>query len=55
MVEKLYYDPTNDLLIHIGDIVAQGPHSSELLLRFAMQDVTGIRGCSVSSQRRIVF
>lgn len=44
LLEKLHYNPTNDLIIHMGDIVAKGPHSNELLSRFAMQNVTGVRG-----------
>lgn len=44
LLAKLHYNSTNDLLIHTGDIVAKGPHSNELLSRFAGRDVTGVRG-----------
>lgn len=41
---KLHYDTQNDLLIHMGDIVAKGPFSNDLLTRFAEANVTGVRG-----------
>ncbi|KAG8852231.1 hypothetical protein FRB96_008877 [Tulasnella sp. 330] len=44
LMSKLHYNPKHDLLIHMGDIVAKGPHSNELLSRFALSNVTGVRG-----------
>ncbi|KAG8905655.1 hypothetical protein FRB99_008496 [Tulasnella sp. 403] len=40
----LKYDPQNDMLIHLGDLVAKGPHSNELVTRFASSNATGVRG-----------
>lgn len=43
-MSKLHYNPKHDLVVHMGDIVAKGPHSNELLARFALSNVTGVRG-----------
>ncbi|KAG9028459.1 hypothetical protein FRB95_006491 [Tulasnella sp. JGI-2019a] len=44
LMSKLHYNPEDDLIVHMGDIVAKGPHSNELLSRFAASNITGVRG-----------
>ncbi|KIO28540.1 hypothetical protein M407DRAFT_71663, partial [Tulasnella calospora MUT 4182] len=44
LLDVLKYNSTNDLVIHLGDISAKGPHSNELVARFAKEGVLGVRG-----------
>ncbi|KAG8938564.1 hypothetical protein FRC00_014686, partial [Tulasnella sp. 408] len=44
LLDVLRYNSTNDLIIHLGDITAKGPHSAELAARFAKEGVLGVRG-----------
>lgn len=44
LLDKVDYQQSIDTLIHVGDIVAKGPRSMEVLARMAYQNVTGVRG-----------
>lgn len=44
LLDVLRYNSTNDLIIHLGDVTAKGPHSTELVARFAEEGVLGVRG-----------
>ncbi|KZP03511.1 Metallo-dependent phosphatase [Athelia psychrophila] len=46
LLSKLSYDPAYDHLIHVGDIIAKGPHKGSLaVLDYMTQhNVTGVRG-----------
>lgn len=44
LLDKADYDPAHDYLAHLGDIVAKGPKSMQVLGRLAAQNVTGVRG-----------
>ncbi|KAF7312362.1 Phosphoric monoester hydrolase [Mycena indigotica] len=46
LLNKLSYNPSSDTLIHVGDIVAKGPHRGSLnVLKFmASHNITGVRG-----------
>ncbi|KAG8962915.1 hypothetical protein FRC03_003644 [Tulasnella sp. 419] len=44
LLDKLDYNSSHDRLIHLGDITSKGPHSNELLSRFARFNTTGVRG-----------
>ncbi|KAJ7285014.1 calcineurin-like phosphoesterase [Mycena rebaudengoi] len=46
LLTKLSYDPSSDVLLHVGDIVAKGPHDGSLaVLSFmASNNITGVRG-----------
>lgn len=44
LLDVLKYNSTDDLVIHLGDITAKGPHSNELVTRFAKEAVVGVRG-----------
>ncbi|KAJ7707667.1 Metallo-dependent phosphatase-like protein [Mycena rosella] len=46
LLAKLSYDPSSDVLMHVGDIVAKGPHegSMAVLSYMAAHNVTGVRG-----------
>jgi hypothetical protein len=46
LLATLSYDPQSDELIHVGDIVAKGPHQGSLsVLKFmATGNITGVRG-----------
>ena len=43
---KVDFNPSNDLLIHVGDIVAKGPHvgSMSVLSYMSTHNITGVRG-----------
>ena len=38
------YHSSQDLLLHLGDIVAKGPDSLRVLSQFSEANVTGVRG-----------
>ena len=38
------YNSSRDLLLHLGDIVAKGPDSLQVLKQFSEANVTGVRG-----------
>ncbi|KAG9000804.1 hypothetical protein FRB90_011741, partial [Tulasnella sp. 427] len=44
LLDVLKFNSTNDFVIHLGDITAKGPHSNELVTRFAKEGVLGVRG-----------
>ncbi|KAL1744472.1 Metallo-dependent phosphatase-like protein [Schizophyllum fasciatum] len=46
LLDKLSYDETSDKFIHVGDIVAKGPHKGSLavLSYMSSHNVTGVRG-----------
>ncbi|KAJ7066989.1 Metallo-dependent phosphatase-like protein, partial [Mycena amicta] len=46
LLHKLEYNPSSDVLLHVGDIVAKGPHEGSLaVLKFmASHNITGVRG-----------
>ncbi|KAG8864938.1 hypothetical protein FRB96_003525 [Tulasnella sp. 330] len=44
LLEKVDYKPAQDTLIHLGDIVAKGPMSLEVLDQLSRQNITGVRG-----------
>ncbi|KAJ7364075.1 calcineurin-like phosphoesterase [Mycena albidolilacea] len=46
LLDKLSYDPSSDVLLHVGDIIAKGPHegSMAVLSYMAQNNVTGVRG-----------
>ncbi|KAJ7104108.1 calcineurin-like phosphoesterase [Mycena belliarum] len=46
LLDKLSYDPSSDVLIHVGDIIAKGPHegSMAVLSYMATNNITGVRG-----------
>lgn len=44
MLHTVRYDPTNDLLIHVGDLLAKGPDSPLVVQSMAYSNVTGVRG-----------
>ncbi|KAJ7475886.1 calcineurin-like phosphoesterase [Mycena latifolia] len=46
LLAKLSYDPSSDVLVHVGDIIAKGPHegSMAVLSYMAANNVTGVRG-----------
>ncbi|KAH8112635.1 Metallo-dependent phosphatase [Phellopilus nigrolimitatus] len=46
LLNKIGYIPSNDLLIHVGDIIAKGTHSGSLavLSYMASHNITGVRG-----------
>ncbi|KAF8071908.1 calcineurin-like phosphoesterase [Lyophyllum atratum] len=46
LLEKVSYNPTSDILVHVGDILTKGSHNSsmEVLSYMAARDVTGVRG-----------
>ncbi|KAJ7903490.1 Metallo-dependent phosphatase-like protein, partial [Mycena olivaceomarginata] len=46
LLDKLAYDPSSDVLLHLGDIVAKGPHegSMAVLSYMAQNNITGVRG-----------
>ena len=46
MLLKANYNPSNDLLVHVGDIVAKGPHvgSMSTLSYMYTHNITGVRG-----------
>ena len=44
LLRKVAYDPKSDVLVHLGDIVAKGPHPKRILSTFAAQNITGVRG-----------
>lgn len=44
LMSLLQYNHKDDLLIHLGDLCAKGPHSNELVTRFAAANMTGVRG-----------
>ncbi|KAF7308710.1 Phosphoric monoester hydrolase [Mycena chlorophos] len=46
LLDKLDYKPASDTLIHVGDIVAKGPHhgSMNVLKYMASHNITGVRG-----------
>ncbi|KAJ7494770.1 calcineurin-like phosphoesterase [Mycena galericulata] len=46
LLAKLSYDPSSDVLVHAGDIIAKGPHEGSLavLSYMATHNITGVRG-----------
>ncbi|KAJ6619791.1 Metallo-dependent phosphatase-like protein [Mycena sp. CBHHK59/15] len=46
LFDKLSYDPSSDVLLHVGDIIAKGPHDGSLAVidYMAAHNVTGVRG-----------
>ncbi|KAJ7035100.1 Metallo-dependent phosphatase-like protein [Mycena alexandri] len=46
LLDKLSYNPPSDVLIHVGDIIAKGPHegSMAVLSFMASHNITGVRG-----------
>ncbi|KAJ7639859.1 calcineurin-like phosphoesterase [Mycena polygramma] len=46
LLAKLSYDPSSDVLVHVGDIVAKGSHegSMAVLSYMATNNITGVRG-----------
>ncbi|KAL4258486.1 hypothetical protein AB1N83_010178, partial [Pleurotus pulmonarius] len=46
LLDGLDYHPGSDVLIHVGDIIAKGPHegSMAVLSYMASHNITGIRG-----------
>ncbi|KAF7327713.1 Phosphoric monoester hydrolase [Mycena kentingensis (nom. inval.)] len=46
LLDKLDYNPASDVLVHVGDIVAKGPHHGSLAILDFMSrnNVTGVRG-----------
>ncbi|KAK0469648.1 Metallo-dependent phosphatase-like protein [Desarmillaria tabescens] len=46
LLDKLSYEPSSDVLISVGDIVAKGPHSgsTKVLSYMASNNVTAVRG-----------
>lgn len=46
MLDKLSYNPSSDILLHVGDIVAKGPHegSMAVLSYMTSHNITGVRG-----------
>ncbi|KAJ7170719.1 Metallo-dependent phosphatase-like protein [Mycena crocata] len=46
LLSKLSYDPSSDVLLHVGDIIAKGPHegSMAVLAYMATNNITGVRG-----------
>ncbi|KAF7424188.1 hypothetical protein PC9H_009491 [Pleurotus ostreatus] len=46
ILDVLDYDPSSDVLIHVGDIIAKGPYEGSLavLSYMASHNITGIRG-----------
>ncbi|KAJ7274359.1 Metallo-dependent phosphatase-like protein [Mycena haematopus] len=46
LLDKLVFDPSSDVLVHVGDIVAKGPHegSMTVLSYMTTNNVTGVRG-----------
>jgi hypothetical protein len=45
-LDKLSFDPTSDVLIHVGDILTRGPHdgSMAVLSYMTTNNITGVRG-----------
>ncbi|KDR76263.1 hypothetical protein GALMADRAFT_247567 [Galerina marginata CBS 339.88] len=46
LLKRVKYSPESDVLVHVGDILAKGPHTGSLsVLRYmASNDITGVRG-----------
>ncbi|KAF7374861.1 Phosphoric monoester hydrolase [Mycena sanguinolenta] len=46
LLDKLSFDPASDVLLHVGDIIAKGPHedSMSILAYMTTHNVTGVRG-----------
>ncbi|KAJ6531830.1 Metallo-dependent phosphatase-like protein [Mycena capillaripes] len=46
LLAKLSYDPSSDVLLHVGDIIAKGPHegSMAVLSYMTTHNITGVRG-----------
>lgn len=46
LLDKLSYNPRKDVFIHVGDIIAKGPHKGSLavLSYMAKHNITGVRG-----------
>ena len=46
LLDKLSYDESSDKFIHVGDIVAKGPHKGSLavLTYMSSHNITGVRG-----------
>ncbi|KAJ7756474.1 calcineurin-like phosphoesterase [Mycena maculata] len=46
LLGKLSYDPSSDVLVHAGDIIAKGPHegSMAVLSYMTTHNITGVRG-----------
>ncbi|KAF8581081.1 Metallo-dependent phosphatase, partial [Ramaria rubella] len=44
LLAKLSYDASRDYLLHLGDFIAKGPNSQQLLSQFSDTNVTGVRG-----------
>ncbi|KAJ7126955.1 Metallo-dependent phosphatase-like protein [Mycena epipterygia] len=46
LLAKLSYNPSSDVLLHTGDIIAKGPHEGSMAVLFYMatNNITGVRG-----------
>ncbi|RDB25795.1 Serine/threonine-protein phosphatase 1 [Hypsizygus marmoreus] len=46
LLKKISYEPSSDILVHVGDIITKGPHngSMEVLSYMASNNITGVRG-----------
>lgn len=44
LLKKVKYDPHNDRLIHVGDLIAKGDKNAEVLGWMADNKITGVRG-----------
>lgn len=43
-MSRLSYNHKSDYLMHVGDLLAKGPASSEVVTELAQSNVTGVRG-----------
>lgn len=44
MLNTVQYNPETDLLVHVGDLVAKGPDSANVMKTISTHNVTGVRG-----------
>ncbi|KAK7033157.1 phosphoric monoester hydrolase [Favolaschia claudopus] len=44
LLDKISFDPSSDALVHVGDIIAKGPNSEDILSYMVAHNITGVRG-----------
>jgi hypothetical protein len=53
-MSKLSYDPSKDVLIHVGDLIAKGDKNEEVLQWMIKHSIQGVRGNHDQPVRRVL-